>query len=110
MPALHTKTHPFYVDGCWACKALSVHTNLSMTTRQLDAKDRELSKDLDAYQRLRRQGLQPEKIDGCHQLEGTVESQLDLTLGRHVPRDEMDRVREGMALSKDLGLTTVVPD
>lgn len=103
-------SHLAHADDCTCipCKVRSL--SVAKARKEVDAKDKTLSADLAAYKRLRHDGLQPSAIDGSAALEGKVESQMDITLGRYVPRSEMDRVREGFAISKELGLTTVVPD
>jgi hypothetical protein len=41
--------------------------------QQLNAKEKQLDKDLDAYKRIRRTGGQPMKIDGSAKLEKTAD-------------------------------------
>lgn len=42
---------------------------------------RQWDRDMPAYKRLRRQGLQPPGIDGCRQLEQVASMQQEITLG-----------------------------
>ena len=103
----HRERHPQYVDGCWACKALTVSVaSRSDEVRAIQHRDDRLSVDLDAYKRLRRDGLQPKTIDGSGELEKRVESQTDIHLGRYVPKHERSRVEEAMQISRDLGYIT----
>lgn len=101
MPGLHTRTHPTFVDGCWACKTMSIRVDRG-GAKVIDAKDRQLARDRDAYLRLRRDGLQPKHVDGARDLEGTVNSQYDIDLGHVVPPSEVGRVQEGYAMAKEM--------
>jgi hypothetical protein len=71
----HRETHPnLDVEGCFACRISHVRVSGSaMPTRHnvadLNAKERVLDKDLDAYKRIRKTGGQPTKIDGSAKLE-----------------------------------------
>lgn len=108
----HRERHPTYVESCWACKALSVSIGASATpTRRpeavaISARDERWDRDMAAYKRLRRDGLQPTGIDGSAEVEKRVNSQFELDLGHVVPREHESRVQEAMAISKDLGLLT----
>ena len=75
---LHSETeHPTYVEGCWQCKIGSVQAAPSaMPTRsggaravEINATDKRWTTDMDAYKRLRRDGLQPPRIDGAADIE-----------------------------------------
>jgi len=65
---LDDKHRPGEVRGCFADKARGVSIR-SDSTAQVIAADRTLSKDLDAYKRLRDDGLQPPRIDGSAERE-----------------------------------------
>ena len=47
----------------------------------INDKDRVLDKDLDAYQRLRRNGVQPRKIDGAAKVEKRAEEKWQVETG-----------------------------
>jgi hypothetical protein len=67
---IHANTHPTLdVQGCFACKVSGV--SLGMSEKMSSEKQREstLSKDLDAYKRLRMNGQQPKQIDGAAKVE-----------------------------------------
>lgn len=106
----HRDFHPTYTEGCFGCKVLSVNVGAGALevrgadVRSIDAKDKTLAKDLDAYKRLRHDGLQPKTIDGSHNVESRVNSQFDIDLGHVVPKAEESRVREGMDWAKEHGL------
>lgn len=59
---------PGEVRGCFAAKTRTVAVRSTGTAIALAA-DRRLSRDLDAYRRLRRDGLQPPRIDGSAERE-----------------------------------------
>lgn len=106
--AHHRRTHPHDVPGCFGCHVLSVgFAAAAMPNRypepvRVEAKEQVLRKDLDAYKRLRHDGLQPKKIDGSAEVEKRVESQHDIDLGRYVPRHEEQRVREAMEWGREM--------
>ena len=106
----HRQTHPVEVDGCYACKVLSISISAAATPNRRpgvtgkDAQESRLSKDLPAYKRLRRDGLQPRNIDGSAELEKRVGSQFDIDLGRYVPKSEMSRVLEGQQWCRENGI------
>lgn len=74
----HQETHPYLdVEGCFGCKIAGLSIAASATpTRKggaraqvINQKDKVLEKDLDAYKRLRNEGLQPKAIDGSAEVE-----------------------------------------
>ncbi len=110
MPVLHSRKHPTYVEGCYGCRLASIQVAVKEEAKVTAIKDKQLSKDLDAYKRLRHNGLQPRSIDGSHRAEAEVTSQLDFTLGRVIPKNEYSRVQEGMAMAKEMNMSMVSPD
>lgn len=60
-------------------KILSV--GIKKASRKADEADRALSSDLDAYKRLRRNGLQPPRIDGSARLEKEAVTALEVQTG-----------------------------
>jgi hypothetical protein len=74
----HRETHPnLDVEGCFGCKVTGLSVAASATPSRRDGrraatinhKDKVLEKDLDAYKRLRQEGLQPKTIDGSAEVE-----------------------------------------
>lgn len=72
----HRETHPdLNVEGCFGCKISAVRMGPNSTTTrgsrvaQSIATEKNWSKDMPAYKRLRDQGYQPKQIDGCARLE-----------------------------------------
>ncbi len=58
--------------GCFKEKAVSVSVD-SVETRNINSKDKTLTKDLTAYKRMRDAGLQPPNLDGSHKLERVLQ-------------------------------------
>ena len=86
----HRETHPnLDVEGCFGCKiaGLSVAASATPTRREgaraatINHKDKVLEKDLDAYKRLRQEGLQPKSIDGSAQVEKRAEYKWQVETG-----------------------------
>jgi hypothetical protein len=74
-------------------------------------------RDMPAYQRLRRNGLQPPQINGSAKLEATANSQLEIEMGdlvdqcvaadsggdsKQTRRKLLPKIAEGMAVARDL--------
>lgn len=72
----HAETHPTLdVEGCFGCRIAGVAFGANSSTSQgakvseIVKTERGWNKDMDAYKRLRREGLQPKQIDGSSVLE-----------------------------------------
>lgn len=85
---LHQRTHPnLNVEGCFACKVAGVTFGAAaMPTRKpyehrTIEKERQLDRDLDAYHRLRLDGVQPGKIDGSARVEAKAEEVYQVETG-----------------------------
>lgn len=72
----HAETHPTLdVEGCFGCRIAGVSFGANSSTSQgskvaeIVKTERGWNKDMDAYKRLRREGLQPKQIDGSSILE-----------------------------------------
>lgn len=85
------ETHPnLDVEGCFGCKVAGVRMGANTTTtrgakvQEVNDRAKRWDKDMPAYRRLRKQGLQPRTIDGAAHLEATattaaqVESRPDI--------------------------------
>lgn len=75
---LHARTHPnLDVPGCFGCKVAGLQVAPSATPSRrggaraahVNATERQWDRDMAAYKRLRRNGVQPPGIDGCAVLE-----------------------------------------
>lgn len=80
---IHHRTHPEYVPGCkpceWASVAIAASATGNVRAQSANAMDRQWSKDMSAYKRLRADGLQPPRIDGCAQREATADTLKEVT-------------------------------
>ena len=113
MPRPHTDRHPEFVDGCFACKLRSVHYGGPPSPQTL--MEARWERDMPAYARLRRNGLQPKAIDGCSTLEQHAETQLEVEMGALFTKEQMPSVLTGMEIARELkesaddaGISTLV--
>lgn len=77
----HAETHPSLdVEGCFGCRVAGVAFGANSTTTrgsrvaEVDQRAKNWDKDMPAYKRLRRNGLQPRGIDGAAALEARAET------------------------------------
>lgn len=67
-------------------------------------------RDLPAYQRLRRQGLQPKSVRHAAELETRAESQLEIEMGKLIApkllRKHASQIHEGMSMAREAEYTT----
>ena len=86
----HQETHPSLdVEGCFGCRIAFVGVSATaMPTRGgksrvgvIAQKDKVLEKDLDAYKRLRSEGLQPHNIDGSAKIEQVADTKFQVETG-----------------------------
>lgn len=93
---LHRRTHPVPVDDCFGCRVLSVAVAPSATpsrrggaeAQRINAKERQWQRDMGAYKEMRRQGLQPNHIDGCHKLQNEATTVAEVETGRVMSKQE----------------------
>lgn len=86
---LHRRTHPKPVEGCFGCKVLGV--NLSMEAapsraagarvKEVADRERRWDRDMGAYKRMRRDGVQPKRIDGAAEVERRAEERWQVETG-----------------------------
>lgn len=77
------------VEGCFGCKIASVGVASSACPTRgggarvatIARKDKVLEKDLDAYKRLRDEGLQPHNIDGSAKIEQLADTKFQVETG-----------------------------
>ena len=75
------------VEGCFACKIshVAISSDAIPTRRADNARinetERQWHKDMDAYKRLRRDGLQPKKIDGSAKVEARATEKYQVETG-----------------------------
>ena len=84
----HRETHPnLDVENCFGCRITGVaFAASSMPSRKIDnnrieATERQWSKDMDAYKRLKQDGLQPAKIDGAREIEQKADHPSQVVTG-----------------------------
>lgn len=72
----HAEVHPTLdVDGCFGCRVANVQVGSNSTTTRgsiveaTNQRERGWNKDMPAYKRLRKQGLQPRQVGGSALLE-----------------------------------------
>lgn len=65
-------------------------------SRAMDAKDKVLSADLDAYKRLRHSGLQPPSVDGAAELEKRAVTKEEITWGRLLDAEQRTEAKVRM--------------
>lgn len=80
---IHRRTHAnLDVEGCFACRIAQVAIAPSATgsafARQVNETEAEWERDIPAYCRLRRNGVQPPGIDGAARLEATANSKAEV--------------------------------
>lgn len=102
--------HGQHGADCFGCKLQSIQFgNVEAPPQRL--MERRWDRDLAAYRRLRKQGLQPARTKGCAELEAVASSQLEIDLhmriDRHALAETMPRIQEGMALAKESGWNPV---
>lgn len=84
----HQETHPnLDVEGCFGCKIAGVsYSSAAMPGRkaashQINETEKRWHKDMDAYKRLRKDGLQPKKIDGSANVEAKATEKYQVETG-----------------------------
>lgn len=100
----HRETHPTDVPGCFGCQVLGVQINTSSAgAAEVNERERGWDRDMPAYKRLRKNGLQPKGIDGCAELETRAHDKVEIEMGHLFDKSQTSRVKEGMAVAKELG-------
>lgn len=81
--SIHRRTHPTFVPGCkpceWASVAIAASATGNVRAQSANEMDKQWSRDMSAYKRLRADGLQPPRIDGCAQREATASTVKEVT-------------------------------
>jgi hypothetical protein len=65
-----------------------------------NATDKRWEADMPAYKRLRRNGIQPPRIDDSAALESRATDQFEVEMGKIVPKSVKPQVQEGLAIAK----------
>jgi hypothetical protein len=94
--------------SCYGCKLYDVQFGNVMELPETTFEKRQ-AKDLPAYQRLRRNGMQPPGTRNCAELETRAESQLEVQMGKLIDpkllRTHQNEIAEGMWMAKELKVT-----
>ena len=98
---------------CWKCKEgtgcirsigfsqTAMPTRYPETNRIVSTEGR-WHEDMGAYQRMRRNGVQPPRIDDCAALETRANDQFEVEMAKIVPKERKSQVKEGLAISREL--------
>jgi hypothetical protein len=85
---IHQQTHPTLdVEGCFACRVSGIRMGMNTTTTRgqnvesINKTERNWQKDMPAYKRLRKEGLQPKSIDGAAAIEKKAEHKWQVETG-----------------------------
>lgn len=77
----HQQTHPSYQEGCFGCRVSSLSIGTSEKFNIEKSREVALSKDLDAYKRLRQNNVQPKCIDGASRVEARAQEKWQVESG-----------------------------
>lgn len=84
----HAETHPTLdVEGCFGCRIAGIRMGTNSTTtrgkqvQETNKVERAWQKDMPAYKRLRKEGLQPKRIDGAAEVEKKAEHKWQVETG-----------------------------
>lgn len=96
----HAETHPSLdVPGCFGCKVAGVSFGANSTTTSganvasTNRTAKNWDKDIPAYKRLRKEGLQPKSVDGAAALEARATTVADVESRPNIEK----LVRRGVA-------------
>jgi len=84
----HQETHPnLDVEGCFGCKIAGISISSAAmpgrksASHQINETEKRWHKDMDAYKRLRNDGLQPKTIDGAANVEAKATEKYQVETG-----------------------------
>ena len=106
----HRVLHPQSVEGCYACRLLTVNVSPSATptrfagseSARINATEKQWDKDMPAYRRLRKNGLQPRSIDGAATLEQRATDRFEVEQGHLYSEADKPMIREGLQIAREL--------
>ena len=87
------QVHPEYVEDCFMCKISTVSAGTGTNITGKGAKEAEFSrkmearleKDRPAYKAMKKQGLQPARLTGAHELMTKAETSYEIESGNLMP-------------------------
>lgn len=118
MASLHQRrTHPQYVEGCFACKVgglqLAVAPTNDAQVKQYDFQSGFAAEfhngDREAYRRLRADGLQPPRIAGSAHLERHAETRFEVETGGVFSHADRPLMNAALDLCADSGMDPMKP-
>lgn len=95
MTATHSIEHTHFHENCYLCKLRSVSITPAATPTRRDVRykatddlEKGWQKDLPAYKTLVKDGLQPDTVDGAHELMMRAETKTEIEEGTiHTPEE-----------------------
>jgi len=76
---------------------------MQSSTHPVELTERQWHRDMAAYKRLRKNGLQPKGIDGCADLETRATTQQEIEMGHIFPtQQQRNEAREGQELAQEI--------
>ena len=60
------------------------------------------SRDMPAYKRLRNDGMQPPKIDGCAEIEALAKDQREIEIGHMIDKKALPKIAEMEAVTREI--------
>lgn len=96
------------MDGCFACKALSIAVAPSATPTRASAhlfaskaEEKRLETDVPAYKRLRANGYQPKGVNGSAELEARATTRFEIESGNIYDGADQAPMREAVTWFED---------
>lgn len=84
----HQETHPnLDVEGCFGCRVAGISFGANTTTTrgasvaEINQRAKNWERDMPAYKRLRKNGVQPRQIDGSAEIEKKAETKEQIERG-----------------------------
>ena len=75
--------------------------NKSPDAKRTIEREKGWEKDMPAYKALRKNGLQPRGIDGCHQIEAEAKDRLEVEMGKKIEPKHLTRVKDAASELKE---------
>jgi len=82
--SLHRRvTHPVEQPGCFGCHVSTLRVAHTSEWARDKTREKQLSRDLEAYARLRGEGLRPEAVDGAARAEQAARHSADINMASY---------------------------
>lgn len=99
--ACQGKLSKYYGDVVIAASCMPTRSDINFDKSH--KKEALQSKDMAAYKRLRKEGIQPKQIDGSANMESNARSKYEITAGTLLQGEKSDKKRKERALNDLLG-------